>query len=318
MSAVNRADTVAQLAQALRGPHPVVVHHDFSQQPQFDIDPALATFVPDPVRTGWGVYAFSEGIFRLLRFCLEQYDFDYFQLLSPTCLPIKPVDAFAEYVGRSGLDANFDYTTLATDPMAKVSQAYRVYARRGSLRYRLLWRARGWCIGASGFACENRQGLSFPADFVRTASGRLTPKARLGAGLVELAHRGIGFSHPFSDAYPARIGATWFGASRKVCEFLLDMDRKTPLPAFCRDLSDPDEFMFPTAMVNAGFRVGPSNHWVNDFEEARPKWFGDADFARLLASPRFFARKFPDDPTAPIRHQVIRHVAGIQEPSVVG
>src|SRR3954447_10256317 len=93
MSAVSKPGTVDQLARAL-APHCVLVHHDFSQSPEFPLSAPNVRFVPDPKRTGWGVFGLVEGIFHSFRYALANLEFDYLQLLSPTCLPIKPLRDF--------------------------------------------------------------------------------------------------------------------------------------------------------------------------------------------------------------------------------
>ena len=60
MSAIHSPESVAQLARAL-APHTVVVHHDFSQTPDFHVDEPNVRFVPSPKRTGWAIWGFSKG-----------------------------------------------------------------------------------------------------------------------------------------------------------------------------------------------------------------------------------------------------------------
>jgi hypothetical protein len=69
MSAVHRPQAIDQLASAL-APHTVLVHHDFGQTPDFALHAENAAFVPDPKRTGWGVWGFSEGILHSLEHAL--------------------------------------------------------------------------------------------------------------------------------------------------------------------------------------------------------------------------------------------------------
>jgi len=88
MSAVSRPATIEQLARAL-APHLVLVHHDFSQTPNFRLTAPNVRFVPNPRRTGWAVFGFVEGIFHSLQHATANFDFDYLQLLSPTCLPLR-------------------------------------------------------------------------------------------------------------------------------------------------------------------------------------------------------------------------------------
>ena len=105
MSAISKPATTEQLARAL-APHIVLVHHDFHQTPYFPLVAPNVRFVPNPRRTGWAVFGFTDGIFHSLRYALENFEFDYLQLLSPTCLPIKPLQTPRPYLGpdyRRGL-----------------------------------------------------------------------------------------------------------------------------------------------------------------------------------------------------------------------
>ena len=75
MSAIHSPESVAQLARAL-APHTVVVHHDFSQTPDFSVNEPNVRFVPEPKRTGWAIWGFSEGIFHAMRYAYENLEFD--------------------------------------------------------------------------------------------------------------------------------------------------------------------------------------------------------------------------------------------------
>src|SRR3990167_761367 len=110
MSAVSKPETVDQLARAL-APHTVLVHHDFSQTPHFPLTAPNVRFVPGPKRTGWAMFGFVDGIFHSMQYAIANLDFDYLQLLSPTCLPIKPLGEFEVHVSQ-GEDAHFDCVDL--------------------------------------------------------------------------------------------------------------------------------------------------------------------------------------------------------------
>lgn len=60
--------------------------------------------------------------------------FDYFQLLSGTCLPIKPIAAFENFVEKSNSDVNMDMMCLDQDVEAMMSHGFRMFARDKSLR----------------------------------------------------------------------------------------------------------------------------------------------------------------------------------------
>ena len=111
MSAIHSPESVAQLARSL-APHTVVVHHDFSQTPEFSVDEPNVRFVPEPKRTGWAIWGFSEGIFHALRYAYENLEFDYLQILSPTCLPIKPMSALEAHVASGSTEVDFAWIDM--------------------------------------------------------------------------------------------------------------------------------------------------------------------------------------------------------------
>ena len=69
MSAVGKPETLDQLAHSL-APHTVLVHHDFSQTPDFVLTAPNVRFVPDPKRTGWAFFGFVDGIFHSMKYAL--------------------------------------------------------------------------------------------------------------------------------------------------------------------------------------------------------------------------------------------------------
>ena len=55
---------------------------------------------------------------------------------------------------------------------------------------------------------------------------------------------------------------------------------------------------------------GPMNHFIQRFDHAHPGRIEENDLQQLKAIPAFFARKFPDDPAAPIRIRVLAELVG--------
>src|SRR5690606_14631782 len=178
MSAVHSAKAVEELARAL-SPHRVLIHHDFAQTPGFAIDAANTSFVPDPKRTGWAHWGFSEGIFHSLRHALQHLDFAYLQLLSPTCLPIKPLREFEVLVADSECDAHFDAIDVAEDLDALMSVGYRAYTPGNSLRHRILRR-----LTWAGYYGKGKYVVARPVAGVQLMS---RPKVDAGLGSSMLA-----------------------------------------------------------------------------------------------------------------------------------
>lgn len=303
MSAVHSAPTVDQLARSLH-PHEVAIHHDFGQQPDFEVSAPNAHFVADPRATGWAVWGFTEGIFHLLRHCVENTDFEYFQLLSPTCLPVKPLDQFVQSVSQSGLDANIDVISLNDDTDALMNYGMRAFAPNESIRFRILKNCFKYYYG------QDWRPLRQANLQLRVREGPHRPLVEnVCEFLVRAARRGYFGRSLLTGSLVPHVGGTWFGARRAVCEFLLDQyDNPEVFRCFSR-LYMADEMMFATLLANADFKLGPSNHLVNRFTEGNPNWLDLKDLEMLQQTDRFFARKFPDDPQAPVRQAIIDAVS---------
>lgn len=306
MSAVHSAATVKQLVRAL-APWPVVIHHDFSQTPDFVIDEPNVIFVPQPKRTGWGAWGFSQGVLHLLDHCLHVEKADYFQLLSPTCLPIRPVADLQAHVLHSPHDVHISYADLSTNRDLLMNFGHRAYLPAGSLRFRALRRLRTIYFG--------EQAQSLPIANMQTyvrAAGRLPASAWLALALTRLAQRGWFGSHPFQSELRSLIGGTWFGCKRDAGLYLLSKARDERLREFFARIWIPDEMLFASLFGSSPFEVGLSNHIVNRFTEGNPNWFDSADLDTLFATKRFFARKFRDDPTDTARRDVLLRITRAQ------
>lgn len=316
MSAVHSAKAVEELARAL-APHDVLIHHDFGQTPDFMIDAPNASFVPNPKRTGWACWGFSEGIFHSLRYALQHHDFDYLQLLSPTCLPIKPVRDFEVHVADPAVDAHFGAVDVAEDLDALMSVGYRVYTPADSFRHRLLRRLM-W----TGYYGEGRYAVVRPVDGVQlirrkdkdNRAGPLLVARAVLAVMRALRDPRVG-RHIFDKQHHPYFGSVWFGARRRIISDLVDRFDARDTQAYFRRLWIADEFLIPTLLKQTGARQGPGNHLVNTFIDANPAWFGEGDLERLRNCPAYFARKFRDDPADPIRRRVL---AELVEQRVLG
>jgi hypothetical protein len=294
MSAVQPAQTVAALCDAIGADHPILIHHDFSQQADFAVRRANVHFVQEPVRTGWGNWGFTEGIQKLVRTAMARDDWDFLQLLSPTCLPIRPISDFQAHLADCGADYLIDGVDIGTNDRILMSHGWRAYAREGTLRHRLLRRARRWYLGEDA-PVVNYAGLSFPVRSRLELGGSDALKARIGVGLMKMARRGRGFRHVFSETFPCHAGSTWFGASRPACAYLLAQTECTPLLHYFRSIHMPDEMLYPSVFMNSSLKGAPAAHHISRFVAARPAWISPADLDEVLASGKFFARKFPED-----------------------
>ena len=301
MSAVARPEAIDQLARAL-APHAVLVHHDFSQTPEFHLAAANVRFVPDPKQTGWAVFGFVEGIFHSLRHALEHFDFDYLQLLSPRCLPIRPLGEFEAHVSGPA-DAHFDCVDLFGDRDALMSVGYRALTPERSFRHRVARRlATEYFRGSTGRRDE-------AGIWLHSGRGKGVLAWVAALSLKLLQQPAIG-RHIFNDAFRPYYGSTWFGARRSVVAAMVDRFERPRLRNYFSRLRIADEFMIPTLLMSVCSSKGPSNHFVKPFDQAHPGVIEEADLEQLALSGAYFARKFPEDPAAPVRLAVLTGLSG--------
>jgi hypothetical protein len=300
MSALQPAGTVASLVDALGLRHPILIHHDWSQQPDFRLSRPNVAFVENPQRTGWSTWGFSQGILRLVECAMARERFDYFQLLSPTCLPVRPIRDFELHLARTGADFLIDAVRLDSDPNVLMSHGWRAFASAGSLRQRMLRRARRWYFGEAPIVAS-RSGLSFPVTSLVEAAGMRATLARIGHTLTLQARNHNGFSHPFSSDFPCYAGSTWFTASRRGCDYLLERAADVSLIRRFASLSMGDEMFFPTLYKNSGLPCAPAVHYISPFIDARPAWLDLSSIEEIRRSGAYFARKFPEDAASPVR-----------------
>lgn len=314
MSAVHSPGTVGQLARSL-APHRVLIHHDFAQTPAFEIDATNVRFVREPKRTGWACWGFSEGIFHSFRQALEDYSFDYLQLLSPTCLPIKPMKAFEKHVEESEAEAHFDCVDLFGNRDALMSVGYRALSPENTFRHRVLRRLSSEYYG--GERARGRMeiaGVQLRTGFPADDDSSMPWKARVALAITGLATNPRFGRHIFYSGLRPFFGSVWFGARRNVIERLVEGFADERLQAYFSKLRIADEFLIPTLLHRTGARSGPANHFINTFVDANPAWLEDDDFDRLRLSHAFFARKFRDDPRLPLRIRVLGELAGPPKP----
>ena len=300
LSAVAPPSTIADLTRILGSDAIRLIHHDWTQQPDMPVSGHNVEFVSEPARTGWANWGLSLAVFKLMETALARHRFDYFQLMTPACLPIKPQAALVAHLKRTVADFHVDHVPLDLAPNIRMSHAYRALAPAGSVRYRALWRARRWYFGENP-ATENLSNLSFPITNRIEAGGITGALAQLGQWATIRAAHSRRLGHPFDRDFRCHVGCSWFGASRSGCEALLEQSRDRRLMDWFTRVSMPGEIMMPSLIANSGLPIAASNYLLSVYEGARPRSFELDSLADLRKSPRFFARKFPEDVRAPIR-----------------
>ena len=297
MCSTEATPAVRQLLSTLGDQQPIFVHHDHRKSPRFAVNQSNVQFVPDPLDTGWGTWEFVQAIVKTMQVALDRSNFEYFQVLSGSCLPIKPISAFEQFVVNRSHDVHMGLINMDESGDTMMSHGHRVFAQNKSLRYRLLLRARKLYLAGETVTTQ-QSGLGI-IHLTETARNAMPLSARLALSFTAMARRGGLFSHPFHEGVTPYIGSTWFGCSRAVCEFLVSRSPDEVLEKYYRKTKLIDESYFHTLIGNSKFSIGPSNHLISDFIESHPRLIEPAELVRLKQSSSFFARKFKmalDDP----------------------
>lgn len=300
MSAQQSDELVGQLVDAL-APHPVVVHHDFFKRNSFKLDRKRAHLVPDPLETGWGTWGFCEAILHGMQHCCENFDFDYLQLLSPTCLPIRPIAEFEAHVSDTRFDVHGDLIELLEDRDAWMTYAWRAFLPHRSLRQRIANRMVTQYFGDHPRRAQLAS-LVVMASAEEGGSRLAQLRRRAAVAVTECLTSTLAPGAVYSAEFRPFVGSTWFGARRVVVEHLLLRSREERLREFFSSLTNVDEHFLPSLIGNSSFTVGRSNHAVSKFDlYGHPVPIDAAVFSVFRDSQKFFARKFPADPQALVR-----------------
>ncbi len=295
-------DVVRQLVASLGDEDPILVHHDPSKQPAFSLAGTRAWMVPDPVQTGWGTPGLPQAIFHLIRCALERESFDYFQLLSGTCLPLRPIPELKRYLAARRAPVHADLVNLDQAARVLMSHGHRVFCRDQTLAARILGRSRRWYLGEDPVTVQE---ANLGIHERPRGSTQLTALQWLGKQVHAAARVGLLDSHPFHGDTAPFVGSLWFCLRRDACEYLVRQEHENAFVPYLYDLKVCDEILFPTLLGNSGFSVAPSNHLVNEFIGAHPRVFDERDRALLATSDRFFARKFAARADDPLREAVL-------------
>ena len=288
LSSRDTVQAITTLADLLY-PHQIVVHHDFTKFADFKIERENVFVLPDPVVTGWGGWSLVEATIKLMQTAKQMYSFDYFQLLSETCLPIKPIREFESYLLEHSPDVMMDIQPILSpaDP-AFLSHGWRYYpksklgcniARKIVYLSRILfsWQQRG-LINLKVFR-EN-----------------LSPLEKFYCLLIKGCYRfwWLLGSFPVSGIKYCAVGGQWFGLSISSLEKILNFISNNPdFVNHYRQVHIPDESFFQTIIYaiqpNKSMSANHSLFWHSNGNGPDFITVNDVD---SLGANVFFARKF--------------------------
>lgn len=309
MTATESPDAVRQLVETLGSKHAVVLHHDHRKRGPLVIDAPHVHLIQDPADTGWGTWGFCEGVLKTVAAAIELGPFDYFQLLSGSCLPIKPIEVFEAHLGRQAHDVNIGLTELVPGSAPWFSHGYRLYHPLQSLTGRIMRKAGLWHVEPGRLVDWN--GLTFHVrEEIGTVDLVKRLKRRAGTALFRTCSSRYVKHTPFHEGVRPFMASTWFGCSAEAARFLADRKGQESLEAHLKSMHLVDETYFATRFGNSAFRLGPSNHLISRFDGPHPVPFTEDDLLQIGASSAFFARKFPLQIDARVRTEVRRQVLG--------
>ena len=316
-SATERPAAIEQLVDTLGG-RPVVLHHDFAKQPGLRIDRPNVHFTTESHVTGWGSWTLCLAVLSTIRYALEHLEFDYFQLLSPSCMPLRPIDEFEAYLAEHGFDGSMDLMDIQENQDFLMNYGWRMYAPKGGVRQRILRKARAAYFGRDAERVQPF-GLAVLSDRRARGLGADAYK-RLAVATVRALSRSPISGAPFTRDFRAFVGSLWFGASRALCEDIVRGASDPRVVRYFSRLYIPDELLFATLAGNSGRRIAPAYHFINTFNErGSPRTFKAPDLPALLDCDAWFARKFPGNPDASVRTALIeRRHPGLAAAAVAG
>lgn len=306
LSSNNTAAAIQQIIDAIGSEHTIIIHHDFSKQPDFCVTGDNVYLIENYLQTSWAGWSLVNATLLLIETALSRGNFDYFQLLSDTCLPIQPIHKFVDHLKATKPDANIDYVSLQDNLAVMMSHGYRAFTKRDSIRYKILRRLKFL------YELDRTDAQKIGGILIRLGTNtRKKPIFWVMYIAMQLASRGIGFSHPFGRKLNCYVGSQWFGCSFGMCQDLIEWVKKNPkVVDYFEKILIPDEFFFQTVILNLHPQnIQSSNHFVNIFDEDTnyrgPAFFRIDDVEQLALSDKFFARKFPKESAHPVRLKIL-------------
>lgn len=301
LSSKDSSAAITQLADSV-WPHRLIVHHDFTKFANFSIERANVTVLSNTIKTAWGDWTLVDATLLLIKEALLDHSFTYFQLLSESCLPVRPITEFENYLHIECPNAMIDLLPLdSQNKDVLLSHAWRYLPRKQIIR-RILRRAIVLC---QGHTQKSYQKLSINTILLKTDDSFFRRIIHFIAQLIVSI-----FLSPLLGQFPVGsvkkcwVGGQWFGMSRPMAEFIVATIHKCPkIIEYFSSTRIPDESFFHTLIANSGFdRIYPSNHTV--FWKSNgtgPDQLTQDELDSAQQSGRFFSRKFSIDSMDAIR-----------------
>ncbi|MEM9060060.1 MAG: beta-1,6-N-acetylglucosaminyltransferase [Pseudomonadota bacterium] len=253
-----RFDRVAELVRYLSLAGPVTVHADRRADARALHDLGKRVEVLSVHATEWGMMGLVDATLDAARNLLSRADVDHVCLVSGSCLPIRPIEEFAEFLSRN---PKIDF--IESVPVGEAS----------------------WVKGGLS---EERFTLWFPVGWRR--------RRGLFDALVNLQRR-VGVARAVPDDLAPHLGLQWWCLTAETLREILAHPRLDVWRRYFRHVWIPDESFFQTvvrAVSEREIRSQPLT--LQRFDaDGRPVVFHDDHRQLLRQSSYFFARKIDPD-----------------------
>lgn len=284
---------VLRLIRTLRALSPsshIVVHHDpgYTALDERSVLEAGGHLIPNPVAGEWGDFSQVEQHLRVMRWCLDHLNFDWFVTLTGQTYPLKPLADFEGMLAQSTYDAfveHFDaYDPRAWPPGEAVRRYHYHYIKLPKFRYwhRIPPRVRE-------MAPKLIRAINSAQPIIRLFTYPRSLRTRLGI---------LTYRRPFGPGGPLLKGANQnTNYRRRALEAILAyVDTHPEYSAYFRRTALPDEAFFATALCSLpGLQVANDSlrliHWAGP-QVASGGVMAMEHLPALEASPAWFGLKF--------------------------
>jgi hypothetical protein len=244
-------------------------------------------------RRRWGRYAVVKDQLDTLSWAVANLDVDWLTVLSGQDYPLRSLASFGSVLAESGYDAFLSAAPITSRrPAASDTGALYSYARYHYRWYGLPRWVLGWARGDRSTrllgSAQRRLSSAQPFIFLWT----------MPAGGGDM----IGFRHrrgPFDSDFQCYKGSQWLTLSRKAADAITSFTQRRPdvMRLYQRSLI-ADESLPVTILCNdTDIRAQRSNHHyirMTGAGDSHAAVLGIGDLEQLLASGKWFARKFDD------------------------
>ena len=305
LSSKHSVACVEQIADAVF-PHPVYVHHDFTKVPNWATNRNNVHVLLDPVQTAWGDWSLVAATLRLMEEAALDTRNTHFQLLSESCMPVRPINEFVCYLEQERPDFMVAMSGLNNIGILR-SHGWRYLCVKGI--FRRLFRK----LSVTYYPWSHRQVVSGVNVNVINESEKAPWQRWLVDQLMKMTLLRLESSLGGAHGCTMAVGSQWLGMSMQGARYILKLRNESP--AFMQHFQSahiPDESFFQTIVMtlhraNPDLRLADSNHALFWFGNGTgPDEIGEKVFLDIAASGKFFARKFPLDPDSSVRRVFLR------------